>query len=739
MRSRILTVMMSAVVLASPWGSAQPRQEQKPAVDLSKTPPPPADPRQQPRQAQKPGEGVIRAFTDLVLIDVQVNDKNGNPVKGLKPEHFQVFENGKAQKISSFDYFDVERIETAAGEDQSPIVLSLGQVAEPERVREVVRDRRMTVLFFDMTSMQNDEVLRATDEALKFVRHQMSPADLVAALVFANRLTILAPFTNDKELLARAMHSLRPGKESQLATAEGATPTGEEAVTQETGAAFTADDTEFNIFNTDRKLAAIESVAEMLRSIPGKKAVIQFAGGITQTGEENRSQLRAATDAANRANVSLYTVDTRGLQAAAPGGNASEAAASGTALFSGAAVRTQTASRQESRDTLATLAADTGGESFFDVGDFKEVFQKVQQDGTGYYLVGYYSEDLRRDGKWRNVRVRVNASGARVHYREGYYAPKDYNVYTTEDRERQLDEAMRAEAPRVELAVALETAQFRIGKDEIFVPVAAKLASSALEWAKKRGKLEAQFDFLLEVRDTQFNRPAAALRDTMKVKLQDEAAQEQQKALVYQGGVILGPGNYRIKFLARDNESGRVGTFEQNLTLPAAREEKLELSSVLLSSQIEPVRASGAEVERKGMVKDAKLKQSPLEIGGERVIPSVTRVFTTQQNLYVLFQAYVPQKADAAKLRAGLVFFRQGQRISETPMVEAAGFDPKTRTAVFRMSLPLETFAIGRYTAQAVVIEAGGSHAAFARSHFALRTPPAAQARKASTTSGSGT
>ena len=726
---RRFTAILLAAALIAPHGfsqSQQPQQPQRP-VDLTKAPPPPPDPKQQPKQ----GEGVIRAFTDLVLIDVQVRDRNGNPIKNLKPENFVIQENGKGQKVSSLDYFDVERIETAASSDDAPVVVALGQVAAPEKIREVVRDRRLTVLFFDMTSMQGDEVLRATEEALKFVRTQMTAADLVGAVVFANRMRVLAPFTNNKEALATAISTLRPGKETQLATAEGATPTGEEATQQDTGAAYTADDTEFNIFNTDRKLAAIESLAEMLRPIPGKKAVIQFAGGITQTGEENRTQLRSATDAANRANVSLYTVDTRGLQAAAPGGNASEAGATGTALFSGAAVRQQTAARQESRDTMATLAADTGGESFFDLGDFKEAFQKVQQDGTGYYLVGYYPENMRRDGRWRYVEVKVNIPGARVTHREGYYAPKDYGVYTTEDRERQLDDAMRAENPRVELALALETAQFRVGKDEIFVPVAVKLATSALEWAKKRGKVEAQFDFMLEVRDVQFGRPASALRDTMKVKIGgDTLAQSQQKAIVYQGGVILGPGNYRFKLLVRDNESGRIGTFEQDLLIPAAKEEKLELSTVMLSSQIEPVRQNVADVERRGMVREAKLKASPLEVGGERVIPSVTRVFTTQQNLYVLFQAYVPQKADAAKLRAGLVFFRQGQRISDTPMVEAAGYDAKSRTAVFRLSLPLEAFAPGRYTAQAVVIEAGGAHSAFARTHFALR-PPVAPALKA--------
>ncbi len=720
---RTMAILTVAALLA-PWGFAQQGQQppqQPPPIDTRKAPgPPPPTPQQAP--------GTIRSFADLVLLDVQVVDRSGKPIKGLKQEQFSVTENDKQQKISTFDYYDIETIETAGASDQRPIALALGAVAPPEQVREIVRDRRMVVLFFDMTSMQQDELLRAIASADKYLVEQMTPADIVAVVAFGNRLNVLSNFTNDRESLRRAVGALRPGKDTQLAQqAAAAASGGEEAVTEETGAAFTADETEFNIFNTDRKLAALEGICNMLRNIPGRKAVIQFAGGITQTGEENRSQLRSVTDAANRSNVSVYSVDARGLQASAPGGDAATGAAAGTAMFSGAAVQRQTASRSESRDTLATLASDTGGRSFFDTGDFKEVFEQVQDDASGYYLVGYYSSDERRDGKWRSVKVKVDGRGVnlRVRHREGYYAPKDYGVYTAEDRERQLDEAMRSETPRVELALAMETTHFRLSDSEIFVPIAVKLAASALEWAQKRGRREAEFDFAVEVRDKLFNRPMAAFRDTMKVKLEAERFTQMQRALVYQGGVILGPGAYRMKLLARENETGRIGTFEQDFILPAMQDGHLQLSSLMLSSQVEPVRQTGAEVEKKAMAQDAKLKKSPLEISGERVIPSVTRVFTTQQKLYVLFQAYLPSRVDAAKLRAGLVFFRNGQQVSETPMVEATEVDAKTRTAVFRLSLPLEKFPLGRYSVQAVAIEAGGEQAAFAKNYFALRTPPA--------------
>lgn len=686
----------------------------------------PPEPAQQPGPSE--GKGVIRAFADLVMIDVQVTDRAGKLVKGLRPEQFVVLEDDKSQKVASFDYYDIEAMETAAAGDARPIVVALGAVAAPEKVRQAVRDHRLIVLFFDLTSLQSDELLRSTDAAQRFLREQMTPADLVAVAAFGNQLRVAANFTNDRALLQQAVARLVPGKESQPAAQADAAPApGEQAVAEDTGAAFSADETEFNIFNTDRKLAALEAVADLLRGIPGKKSVLHFTGAIAQTGEENRSQLRAATDAANRANVAFYTMDSRGLLATIPGGDPSVGAAAGTAMFSGAAVFRQAQSRQDSRETLATLASDTGGRAFFDVGDFREVFQRVQTDAAGYYLLGYYSSNARRDGRWRGVKVRIPSPGLHVRHREGYYAPKDYGVFTAEDRERQLEEAMRAETPRVELPLALETAYFRLSRNEIFVPIAAKMASSALQWAEKRGRKEVQFDFAVEVREETSGRVAGALRDTVTVRLDAERFhQVRERSLVYQGGLILGPGEYRLKFLARENETGRMGTFEQALKLPAPLQpQRLELSSVILSSQLEELRKS-SEVGKKALARDARLKNSPLQASGERIIPSVTRVFHTQQSLYVLFQAYLPTGLEARRLRAGLIFFRNGERTNETPLLEPLEVDPKTGTATFRITLPLDKLAPGRYTVQAVVVEAGGEQAAFARTYFALRPPAVA-------------
>jgi VWFA-related protein len=722
---RILAGLAVASLVLAPLGaqSAQAPQPQVVPVNPRQGPAPPPTAKTVPG-----GKGTIRSTVSLVEIDVQVTNRDGKPVKGLTQEQFSVTEDGKPQKISTFEYNDIERVETAGKGEEAPITVPLGTVTSPEEIKSVVRDHRMIVMFFDLTSLAAEDLLRSTRAAQKYLQEQMTPADLVAVVAFGNTLKIVANFTNDRELLKQSVDALVPGHEAalaQLADAAAAAD-GETLVSEDTGAAFTADDTEFNIFNTDRKLAAVEALCEVLEGIPGKKSIIQFTSGITQTGEENRSELIAATNSANRSNVSIYSVDSRGLVTATPGGDASTGASGGNAMFTGATVISQSQSRQDSRETLATLAGDTGGRSFFDVGDFGKVFQSVQNDTSGYYLVGYYSANAANDGAWRRVHVKIDPlpAGVRVRAREGYYAPKNFGVFTTEDRERQLEEAFQSDNPEVELPVAVETSEFRLNANQVFVPIDAKLAPSALQWAQKRGSRETAFDFAAEVRDAKSNRVVGALRDTITVKIDAEHFQDiQQHALVYQGGIILAPGEYKLKFLARENESGRIGTFEQNISLAPPQLDRLQVSSLLLSSQVQAVQ-NAAKIKTQALAKDAKLKSSPLDVGGERIMPSVTRVFTGDQTLYVFFQAYAPQKADANSLRAGLVFFRNGQRLSDTPMVAPTEYDEKSRTASFRLSLPLSALSAGRYTVQAIVVNAGTAYAAFARNYFALRPTP---------------
>jgi VWFA-related protein len=697
------------------------------------TVPAPAQPLPTVRVRQQPS--ALLTSSDIVRIDVEVTDRAGKPIKGLRQDQFTITDDGKAQKVSSFSYSDIESVETAGPVDAKPVVIPVdgGGASAKESVSDQVRDRRMIVLFFDMTSMETDDILRAHDSAQKFLAKQMTAADLVSVVVFSTQLAVLANFTNDRAVLNKAVAQILPGAASGLADQQyAAAQNGEYDVQQDTQAAFTPDQTEFNVFNTDQKLIAVEDLTNVLEGIPGRKALVEFTGGITQTGEENRAELRAATDAANRADVSIYSIDARGMFATPPGGDVTTAAATGTSMFSGAAVYHQTDQREDSRDTLATLSTDTGGRAFFDLGDLSDAFPKIEEENGGYYLVGYnLPPDAKRDGRWHAVKVKVNAPGAHVRYRSGYYAPRDFQHLEKENREQQLMDAMNSENPSVELPIAVETAMFRLSDTQVYVPISAKLSSSALDWAQKHNLREAAFDFAAEVRGPS-GQNVAALRDTITVHLDEQRFQQVNRTnLVYQGGVVLAPGTYRLKFVARENESGKIGTFEEQLVVPQRVATRMTLSSVLLSSQLVPVEKT-AEVQTKTLGTRANLAATPLEMAGERIVPSVTRYFTQQQTLYVFFQAYYPEKEekseafDDTSLRAGLVFFRGGVQINATPLLAPAEVDPKTHTASFRISLPLAKLPTGRYTVQAVVIAAGTQQSAFGRAYLALAQAQAA-------------
>jgi VWFA-related protein len=731
---------------AQQQNSSAPAQQSAPQQQAPSQPIAVPAPAQAPsQQSKKPVSPVLRSSSDFVRIDVEVTDKSGKPIKGLAADKFTVWDDGKPQKISSFSYFDIESIETAAPDaNAKPIVVSVDNegpdTPSSEKASEALQNRRLLVLFFDLTSMQTDDLVRAHDAADKFVASQMTPADVVAIVVFSTRLTVLANFTNDKAVLKKAVAQLTPTGEAALASPlYAAAQNGEYDVQEYTGDAYTADETEFNVFNTDQKLAAVEGLVNVLGGINGRKALVEFTGGITQTGEENRAELRAATDAANRADVSIYSIDSRGLMAAPPGGDASTNAATGTSMFTGASVFHQTDQREDSRDTLATLSTDTGGKAFFDLGDLGDAFPKIQQDNTGYYLLGYsLGANVKRDGSWRQIRVKVDAPGAKVRFRDGYYAPRDFQHLQKEDRDQQLADAVNSENPIVDLPVAVETALFRMSDQQTYVPIAAKISSTALDWAAKHGKRQAEFDFAVDVRDAANGRVIAQLRDTTDVTLDPAKFDEvSKKNLLYQGGVVLAPGRYKLKFVARENESGKIGTFEEDLVVPSAPAGKMMLSSVLLSSQLVNV-AKTTEVQVKGQGTRAKLAASPLEMNGQAIVPSVTRFFTPGQTLYVFFQAYAPPHAaqkttgetsadvapvDLNSIRAGLIFFRNGLQVNATPLLAPTGVDEATHTASFRISLPLTKLPTGRYTVQAVAIAPGTQHSAFSRAYLALQTP----------------
>jgi len=359
--------------------------------------------------------------------------------------------------------------------------------------------------------------IRAKEAAEKFLKEQMTSSDLVSIMTFANKFQVVEDFTDDRERLLTAIRKLVVGEGSELA-ADAATGADE----GDDSGAFAADDTEFNIFNTDRKLSALEDAARKLAAFPEKKALVYFSSGVSKTGIENESQLKATVNAAIRANVSFYPVDARGLVAEAPGGDASVASPRGTGVFTGSTQRGRSASFSGSQDTLYTLAADTGGKALLDSNDLGLGIKNAQNDVSSYYILGYYSTNSTLDGKFRKISVRLKTpiAGSKIDYRNGYYAGKTFQKFTSADKERQLEEALTLGDPVSELPVALEVDYFRVAKDRYFIPISVKIPGSSVGLTKKGTAETAQLDFIGQITDAQ-GRQVGGVRDFITVKLNE--------------------------------------------------------------------------------------------------------------------------------------------------------------------------------------------------------------------------
>jgi VWFA-related protein len=688
------------------------------------------------------GNFVIQVQRNEVLVDVRVYDHKGNPVTDLNESDFKVYEDGTVQKINAFNLEDVQQlVQESEQNGKAPVInlSSLPKTTPQSTLKHLVQNHRLIVLFFDLSSLQIDDLVRSLKAAQNFIQKQVTPADLVAVVIYSSDLRVIQDFTNDRGVLTKALKSIEIGPSSTLASngsegaAGGSDSFGNTIVTQNTGDAFTPDETEFNIFNTDEKLAALESLADLLRVVPGRKSVIQFSSGITQTGVDNEAQLQETIDAANMADVSFYPMDSRGLVAMPPGGDASSASPSGTGIYTAAAVSSEISALHSSRDTLANIASDTGGRMFADLNNFAPAFQDVQRENSSYYLLGYSPSDTRSDGRFRHIKVVVDRKGVRVEARPGYFAPKNFRQFTREDKEDQLQQAMNSPQPFLELPLAVDSAHFQQSNKLYYVVVAAKIPGSEVPFRSKSQAHETEFDFAWRATNSK-GQVVAALDDTLPVKLNASTYQQVLKSnILYEGGLLLPAGIYTLKVVVREDQTGKIGTFAEPLILPEPKQQRLTLSSVVVSNQLQGANApAGSNQTRQGALSATK----ELKVGSRTVLPSVTRVFRTNQELYVYLKSYGSKTPTESKARSrpgaaatvapsfALVFFRNGAQVSEAGPYPGKLGKAGSQNAVYFTRVPLEKFPPGHYLMQVNVLDPAANEAAFARLPIAIMPAP---------------
>jgi VWFA-related protein len=656
--------------------------------------------------AQEPQ--VFRSATRLVVHSVTVKDRNGNPIEGLSAKDFTVTEDGEPQEIAFVEFQRLAESPASRMPATEPTVARTTQTeistARPGEIK--YQDRRLVVLYFDLSAMPPPDQLRAYTNALKFIDTQMAASDLLAVMVFqAGAVRVKQDFIGDRLRLREAIRTLIYGDDLN---GDGIPDN------PDTGTAFGQDDAEFNIFNTDRQLSALQTAVAMLQPLPEQKALVYFASGLRLNGTDNQAQLRATVNAAIRANVAIHPIDARGLVARPPLGDATTASPGGLGMFTGRLAEAAVTNLQRSQDTLYALAQDTGGRAMFDYNDLSLGIADAARSLTSYYIVGYYSTHTAPDGRLRRVRMALqNGLQGELSYRQGYFGDKAFARFSAAERERQLEEALALENPITEITIAMEVNYFQLNRAEYFVPVAVKIPGSELALARRRGAARTVIDFIAEVK-TESGITIQNVRDKLDIRLSDAtASQLATRPIQYETGFTLLPDKYVIKFLARDAETGRIGTYQTSFTVPNLNREetRIPISTVVLASQRVPLGAALYTVEQRAA--DAA---SPLVHDGLKLIPSVTRVFSRSRDLYVFLQAYRRGTAAAQPFVAFVTFYRGDAKAFETvPIgIEASG-DGGTTAVPFRFSVPLESVPPGTYECQVTVLDPGGQKAAFWR------------------------
>jgi VWFA-related protein len=665
--------------------------------------------------------------SQLVVEAVVVKDKQGKFVHGLTAKDFALTEDGAPQTVSFCEHQDlssqVKPLPAMKASDEDLKIfnrLARTQIAPESMESDRYKNHRLLAFYFDMTTMPPGDQLRALGAAEKFIRTQMTAADMIALLRYqGGSVDILQDFTADRNRLLSILETMIVGE------GQNSADTVDDASSADTGSSFGQDDSEFNVFNTDRQLSALETAARSLGRVNEKKALLYFASGLRLNGIDNQAQLHATVDAAVKAGVQFWPIDTRGLVAEAPLGDATQGSAGGSALYTGGSAGAVQANFQHSQDTLYALAGDSGGKALLDNNDLTMGIVQAQQATQDYYILGYYTTNTAKNGRFRRIRISLtNKTEADLSYREGYYSDKEFAKFTSVDKERQLEDALMLEDPITDLTIAMEIDYFQLNRAEYFVPVIVKIPGRELALAKRGGASHTLIDFVGEIKDTVGGITVTNVRDHVNIKLSDATAAElAKKPIEYDSGFTLLPGKYRIKFLARDDETGRIGTYETTFTIPNLSRlvDRMAMSSVVLSSQ--KVALSDALYDA-AKAKDREKEEAvnPLVDGGRKLIPSVTRVFSSGRAIYVYFQAYKEtMEQNPQPAFAFVSLYRDGKKVYETePERIAPGVTSRLGTMPLSFNLSVDTLEPGTYDCQVTVLDPTTKKANFWRAPLAL-------------------
>ncbi len=566
---------------------------------------------QTPTPTPKPAgddNDVVKISTTLVQVDVTVTDRKGNVVKDLKPEDFEIFENGEKQEISNFSFVSAnsETVQTNTNQtakDKSSIPL-LSTPLKPEQVR-----RTIALVVDDLTlSFESTHYVRRALK--KFVDEQMQNGDLVAIVRTGGGTGALQQFTSDRRQLYAAIekvrwNSLGAGGVGAFAPIE-ATPlenlksTGadvsEEQLEAEKDSIRNSNQFREDLFATGT-LGAINYIVRGMKDLPGRKSIMLLSDGFqlfseTTSGFKDSTRvleaLRQLVDLANRSSVIVYTMDARGLTIT--GLTAQDSTAGISAEQLGERISERRDKLFDTQAGLVYLARETGGFPIINNNDLSGGIRKILDDQS-YYLIGYQPDTDTFDTKTRRfnkLEIKVNRKDTLVRYRSGFFGITDEQIQKPikQTPQQQIMSALSSPFSAGGISLRLNALFGSGAKQGSFVRSLLHVDAKDLKFTNEPNNTKKAVFDVLAVNFGDNGVPVDQISKTYTLTLKDSQYQNfLNEGFVYQFTFpIKKAGAYQMRVALRDHTSEQVGSASQFIEVPNLKKERLTLSGIVLEN-----------------------------------------------------------------------------------------------------------------------------------------------------------
>jgi VWFA-related protein len=602
--------------------------------------------------AQSEGSFKLRVDVELVTVEVAAFDKKGKPVRDLKKEDFKLYEDGKSQEILSFDEVNAESPASALGVS----AINEGSLR---------RGKTVLILFID-SAIAPRFVKQSRDSAYKFVKEHMGPQDLFAVGSYVSSMKIIQNLTSDRDEVLAAI------EKSANMNASG-------------------------MVYFDDLLRSLQQINLSIARIKGQKSIFMYAAAALGATPSTRTPYNDTLTSAKKANVVYYTVDP----------NVEYSGSSPAMSFGGPSVGAR-ASGGISEVSLMGLASQSGGTAVFNTTTPNNELDKLDQQLSNYYVLGFQSNNPLHDGAFRKLEVRTEAKGVTLKYRTGYQDRSPVDVLASSKQEKTLMTALDSPDAAQQLPLVFRPAYFYDSAQAARVLVAARIRMEKMVFKKKGGQLGADLN-IMGVAYAEDGRTAARFSETLPVSFDKEKEAEFRKGnLAYRNYFRLRPGKYRLK-LAVSDESNNIGSTEQAFEVPPLPEQALAGSSLVVAEGMSRL------PELVQNLQNQMLEQSdPLLYSGMQIEPRVENRLPVNSAIPVIFRVYnLPGQPDqwdfAAKAK---LLDEKGREFALPPISLKKVMSPAGKAeAVVALRLPFQDVPPGKYTLVIETTDAAATNA----------------------------